>query len=158
MATESIQGIAALQKRMKALGETEPVMRWLQLATIAEAQKLVPRKTGNLARSIHPGSVSKTEAQVIASANYAGYVEKGTKPHIIRPKKGKALRWPAKGAAVRLSGRATVATQRAGNFAFATLVHHPGTKPQPFLRLGAVHAVEKSGLKDILIGLWNKAA
>lgn len=147
---EVVQGTAALQKRLKAIGETRPVMRALQLSSIAEAHRLVPRKTGYLQRTIQPGTLTDTSAEVKATANYAAYVEFGTKPHIIRPKNRKALRWPL---SRRLSGRA-----RSGSgFAFAAIVHHPGTKPHPFLIAGAKAALAKSKLADIIVSEWNKA-
>ena len=53
---------------------------------------------------------------VSAGAEYALYVEKGTRAHEIRPTHRKALRFPAE-----------------GGYRFAKVVHHPGTQPQPFL-------------------------
>jgi hypothetical protein len=41
----------------------------------------------------------------------------GTRPHIIRPRRRKALRWVTPGGGVR----------------FARVVHHPGTRPNPVL-------------------------
>jgi hypothetical protein len=43
-------------------------------------------------------------------------VHDGTRPHIIRPKRAQALRF-------RIGGRVV----------FAKVVHHPGTRPRPFL-------------------------
>jgi hypothetical protein len=48
---------------------------------------------------------------------YAGFVEFGTKPHEIRPKSAKVLRFSV--------GGKTVYTKR---------VRHPGTKAQPFMK------------------------
>lgn len=47
---------------------------------------------------------------------YAPYVHDGTRPHVIRPKRGKALRFVIGGQVV-----------------FARVVQHPGTRPNPFL-------------------------
>ena len=57
-------------------------------------------------------------------APHALFVHWGTKPHLIKPRNKKALRWPA------------------GNkFAFAKVVHHPGYKGDPWLvRAAAVAA------------------
>lgn len=55
-------------------------------------------------------------AVVYANAPHAGYVEDGTKPHVIRPKNRKALRFAGDG----------------GGFVFAREVNHPGTEAQPF--------------------------
>jgi hypothetical protein len=46
---------------------------------------------------------------------YTGYVIRGTPPHLIRPRAAKALRWSVPGGS-----------------RFALIVHHPGTKPNPF--------------------------
>ncbi|MFZ5719203.1 MAG: HK97-gp10 family putative phage morphogenesis protein [Pseudomonadota bacterium] len=51
------------------------------------------------------------------AARKAHLVEFGTKPHKIRPKKGRRMVWPEGGAKVG-----------------AAEVDHPGTRPQPFMR------------------------
>lgn len=61
-------------------------------------------------------------ATVGTDVEYALYVHEGTKPHIIRPVNARVLAFPAGG---RRSGGAMV---------FARVVHHPGTRAQPFLR------------------------
>ena len=95
-------------------------------------------------------------------------MEHGAKPHIIKPKserqrfagpflkgqkgqhRGGVLAW---GGPVRLSGRL-----RSGGQAtmFATIVHHPGNKPYPFLMPGAKKATE--GIDDIIDSEWNGTA
>ncbi len=81
-----IRGAKELSKRLHAIGDGRKLLGRLQIQTTYEAKKLVPRKTGNLGRSITPGFLSAREALVHARAGYAAYVEKGTKPHVIRPK------------------------------------------------------------------------
>lgn len=152
-------GAKALSKRLHAIENGRVILHKLQLDTTAEAKRLVPRKTGNLGRSITPGALTNSDALVVARARYARYVELGTRPHVIRPRNAQALRFPAKGTPVTLSGRARTGAVRAGGaYAFAKEVHHPGTKPHPFLVPGARKAVEHGGLKDVVIGLWNQAA
>lgn len=56
-------------------------------------------------------------AIVSAGASYGVFIEKGTKPHVIKPKHRKALRW---------TGPAGFIFSRKG-------VKHPGTKPYRFL-------------------------
>lgn len=51
-----------------------------------------------------------------SDVEYAQMVHDGTRPHIIRPKRAKALRF-------RIGGR----------IVYAKVVHHPGTKARPFL-------------------------
>lgn len=132
------------------MGETHAEMRTLQLATIAGAKQRVPRRTGHLGRSIVPGRVTDKIAVVEARTPYASTVEFGSKPHIIKPKKAKVLAW---GGDRRLSGalrRGAKATH------FAKVVHHPGTRPYPYLVPAAKQAA--NGLKDILVKAWNGAA
>ncbi len=57
---------------------------------------------------------------------YAVYVEFGTPPHIIRPKNAKALHWTQSGVGPR-GGKVKTDV-------FAKVVHHPGTRPNPFIR------------------------
>lgn len=158
MAVEFIGG-KQLSRRLHAISDGHGILKKLQLDTTAEAKRLVPRKTGNLGRTIQPGMLTNRDALVVARARYARYVELGTRPHVIRPRNASVLRFPANGTAVTLSGRARTGAVRAGGaYAFAKEVHHPGTKPQPFLVPGARKAVERGGLKDVVIGLWNQAA
>ncbi len=56
------------------------------------------------------------EGVIEATARYASFVEEGTRPHEIRPRKAKALHW----------------TDAEGEH-FAQLVHHPGTPSLPFI-------------------------
>jgi hypothetical protein len=80
--------------------------------------------TGNLKNSIK----AQTEGRsvVISMSEYAPYVEFGTPPHVIRPKNAKALHWKADGVGPR-GGKIKTDV-------FAKVVHHPGTRPQPFIR------------------------
>jgi len=155
-------GAAAAQRRITAISGPlgVKVTRQLALSTVREAKLLVHRKTGNLGRSIRVERVTETGALVIAAANYAAYVELGTRPHTITPKAAKALAWakgPSGGAFRRLSGATRTGTGR-GDMIFARVVHHPGSKPYPFLIPGAKIAATKGGLKNIVIDVWNGAA
>lgn len=83
-----------------------------------DARRYCPKRTGDLAESIEHHI---EDGDLIVSATgseehaYAAYVELGTMPHVIRPKEKRALYWEG-------------APHPVG------VVHHPGTKPQPFLR------------------------
>lgn len=87
-------------------------------------------RTGTLTNSIDSdgpnGSFSGGDLQAIVSAGaeYALYVDKGTKPHKIKPRYRSSLRWPIE-----------------GGFMFSGEVNHPGTAPTLFLEK-AVEAVE----------------
>lgn len=56
-------------------------------------------------------------------APHAIFVHWPTKPHLIKPRKKKVLRWPA-----------------AGGFRFAKVVHHPGYKGDPWMVRAAAMA------------------
>ena len=139
-----------LIKRLHAIGEPHPVLRAAQIKTVSEAQKLVHRKTGHLQRNIVPGAISMTHAQVEARTPYAASLERGARPHIIRPRKARVLAW---GGPRRLTGRLAKGGKPTH---FAMIVHHPGNKPYPYLIPGAKKAV--ADLKDIIVSLWNSAA
>ena len=149
----TLQGHRQLNARLKALGATRPIMRDFQLESIAEAKRLVPRKTGHLGRSILPGSVSDSHADIQARTPYAAAVEFGVKPHVITPKRAKLLAWPAAEGGRRLSGRART---KSGPLIFARKVNHPGSKAQPYLIPGARNALGK--LREALIKRWDGAA
>lgn len=156
-------GYQALNARITAVASTRTIAatgkRW-QLATVRGAKIRVPRKTSNLGRTIHPGVLTETTARVEVSADYAAAVEFGTKPHDIRPRPGRigrngrpaALAW---GGARRLSGN--LRSGASPEF-FARVVHHPGTRPQPFLRPAAIEALQDDDLVDVMIDAWNGAA
>jgi hypothetical protein len=140
---ETIIGMKALQNRLAAIDvhQDQTLMQHLAISAVAEQKRLVPRRTGNLGRSIHVGRVSATFAETVAEADYAGYVEFGTRPHDIRPTRKTALRFK----------------NDQGEVVFAKLVHHPGTHAQPFMLPGAQRALAKTGLADLIITRWNKA-
>ncbi|MGA5820811.1 HK97 gp10 family phage protein [Kitasatospora sp. NPDC094028] len=88
-------------------------------AIAADAARYCPEDTGSLAASIEHHMEGP---DLIVSATggaegrtYAAYVELGTGPHIIRPTGKQAMFWEGAAHPVRE-------------------VHHPGTRPQPFLR------------------------
>ena len=150
----SISGVPQLRARIEAIKPNEKLLRTIALSAVREQKILVPRKTGNLGRTIHLGAVTPTRAETIASASYAGYVERGTRPHTIRPRNRKALRFPADAGSARLSG----SPRTGGRVRFAKRVQHPGTRAQPFMVPGAQRAVEGAGLKATVVSAWNAAA
>jgi len=72
-------------------------------------------RTGNLQRSITWYMATENSARIITQADYAKYVEFGTKPHAILPKRRKALKIPTP-----------------EGYIFRKRVSHPGSKPYPF--------------------------
>lgn len=150
-----MQGVPALMKRFAAIsGPTADrrLLGQLGLLVIAEQKRLVRRRTGNTARTIRLGVVTDTSVTTQAQGA-ARYLEYGTRPHIILPRKAKALRFaPGKGS--RLSG----SPRKGASVVFARRVRHPGTKPYPFMMPGARIALRKAGLRNIIIREWNGAA
>lgn len=154
-----IEGYRPLQARLNAIGKTALEARQLGLLTVRYAKQDVARKTGTTGRTIRLAQVTDTSATVDVGGAGA-YLERGTKPHIIRPRSKRALRWPAQGTPTTLGGRArTGAVRRLGSaaFAFAKIVHHPGTKARPFLIPAARRAIRETGVGRI-VELWNRAA
>ena len=150
-----LQGERQLRARLKAIGQTDTLMRAIVIRGVSEAQALVPRKTGNLFRTIRPGSVSKDHGEIMAggtrNVGYAGAVELGSRPHTIVPRRAKVLAW---GGARTLGGRL-----RSGSAPthFAKRVRHPGNRPKPYLRPGLQKAATEGGIESI-VKLWNGAA
>lgn len=81
---------------------------------------------GSLRQNIESKMVTKLTGEVASKAPYTIYVHQGTRPHIIRTVNARVL-----------------ANKRTGQF-FGKVVHHPGTRPNPFM----VRALE-SAKKDI---------
>ncbi|MHC9292059.1 hypothetical protein ACRCUN_06300 [Mycobacterium sp. LTG2003] len=100
-------------------------MASLQRRTANQARADVPVRTGNLGRTIGEGPIAFTGPRTVsgsvhATADYALYVHEGSRPHLIRPRRAKALRF-----------------QIGGRTVFARLVRHPGVRARPFLRNAA---------------------
>lgn len=149
--TYTVIGIPQLQTRIRAITPNRELMNQIGLTAIREQKILVPRKTGNLGRSIGLASLTAASVDTRAGANYAAFVEFGTRAHDIVPRNKKVLRF-AVGANARLSG----APRSGAPVVFAKRVKHPGTRAQPYMVPGAQKAIE--GIDDIVIGLWNAAA
>jgi hypothetical protein len=151
--TSRLIGADKLRRRLKALETGRPILKDIQIKAVAEAKARVARKTGHTARTIVPGALGD-RFTIVEAAGAAVFLEGGTKPHVIRPRKAGMLAWPANASGRRLSGRARTAS---GRMIFARVVHHPGTKPQPFLLPGAIAAVRSVGIESI-VDAWNDAA
>ena len=84
-----------------------------------------PVKTGILASTVYK-QVTDNEGIVGVAASYGKFVVEGTAPHEIRPTNGEVLSFIIRGKHI-----------------FTPIVHHPGTKPNPFLQ----NATEKAKSK-----------
>lgn len=79
-------------------------------------------------------------AEISSNAQYAGWVEFGTDPHVIRPKPGrKALKIP----------------DGSNGYALRGAVHHPGSKAYPYFF--ADQANREAGLLDAAMGVLAEA-
>lgn len=105
------------------------------------AESIVKVKTGKLKRSIFWRVVGMV-LHFGAAAHYAGYVEHGTRPHIIRPRRAKVLRFEVYGrpeVITRRGRKVRIHRGRRGRFArarqvvFAMFAKHLGTTAQPFI-------------------------
>lgn len=155
----TLEGYRPLQARLTALRDTRGLMRELGLGTIAEAKARVAHKTRTTSRSIRMTDLSDEHVTVTVGGAGA-WLERGTRPHVIRPRNRKVLRFPASGVATTLGGRVRTGTARrlgSAAYVFARVVHHPGTRAQPFLIPGAKAAIAKVGLTSI-VKRWNEAA
>lgn len=91
-----------------------------------------PVRSGRLLGSIRK-IVSENEAIIGPTVPYAVYVEYGTAPHEIRPVMASVLKFEVEGKMV-----------------FTPIVHHPGTKPKPFVRETA------EAVRDRIPEFWNQ--
>ena len=107
----------------------------LSVALVNRNAKLeAPAKTGILRAGIH-SRINPLNGKVESTVNYGIFVHEGTSPHIIRYKK---------------SGRGGLYNSKTKQ-GFGRLVHHPGTKANPFMKRGA----ERSEIG--VQGLFSKA-
>lgn len=101
--------------------EAIKLIREGQRRVIQSATMRSPVDTGQLRGSHRAGNITiagnTVSGDVTAEQDYAMPVHEGTKPHVIRPKRAKALTFTLPGA-----GRV-----------FAKSVNHPGTRPRPWL-------------------------
>ena len=113
----------AIQIANMLRGESGPVLRFMRQTTREVRNRAVlksPVDTGHM-RNSHREVVEVTRgsilAYVVVDADYAEYVHEGTRAHTIRPKKHGGV----------------LVFQAGGETVFTTIVHHPGTKAQPWL-------------------------
>ena len=95
-----------------------------------------PERTGGLKSSIKR-KVKGYSAEIGPEAPYSIFVELGTRPHVITPVYAHALRFEV-----------------GGEIVFAKLVHHPGTKPNPFMKRTADRTVKH--IPDLFKKVWEK--
>lgn len=99
---------------------------------VNELVRVAPVDTGFLRNSISYEVKGKNIE--FRMAEYAFYLEFGTRPHIIRPVNAKSLHWKIGGEDV-----------------FASVVYHPGTTPNPFIR-----RIINTKLRDIVYNNFKR--
>ncbi len=109
-------GNAIFQKRLRQAIKASTI----EVQDEAQTNHRFISRTGQLERSIDVKFNDNSGIVYIdsQSAPHGPFVHEGTVPHDIFPKNKKALRW---------------APQGGGAFQFARVVHHKGTKADPFL-------------------------
>lgn len=123
---------ARLYQRADAIvGEAERLM----VAALREAAPL--GQTGDTRRgidSVAGGSTLRPAFTLRSSAKGGDFVEVGTRPHVIRPKNGSALRFLGGGRRISQGAPNSRIATRAGGVVFAKEVRHPGTPARPWFR------------------------
>lgn len=109
---------AELNRTMQNASRRE--LREASRQVVNRAKVLAPVRTGRLRSSIRaepPRFFSLRGSVTVGSdLEYAAFVNDGTRPHVIRPRRAQVLRF-----------------QIGGRTVFAKVVNHPGTKARPFL-------------------------
>jgi hypothetical protein len=113
----------------------------------APVGKQIGTGSGHLHASIIPKyTKDKLGSVVTVEKNYGIFVEFATRPHIIKPKNGKVLAWQTR-TTVGKSGK-ILKRSKLGPMAFASHVHHPGTRAQPFF-YPVFDRVQRALIKDL---------
>ena len=109
--------LAAMQDPTLIVGPIKNFLKKAASVVQLRAVGLAPVDTGRLRSSITQ-EVAPLRGRVFTNVEYAPHVELGTRPHIIKARRARALAgWQWKGEDVIVKS-----------------VHHPGTKPKPFMR------------------------
>ncbi len=124
-----LDGTAETKKKLAELGDV--LARKALAETAEDVEEYVAHEAGKHSRdgALFRSVFNRPEGRGFAIghdtsiAPHALFVHWGTRPHVIKPKKKKSLRWASGGA-----------------FFFSKLVRHPGYKGDPWLIRAARHA------------------
>jgi hypothetical protein len=110
------------QLQSQVMGDLERFTHSFVSTVSIVAKGLAPVRSGALKASIHADPVRRVgpwalSSGVSADAPYAAPVHEGARPHVIRPRNARALRF-----------------EIGDRVVFARRVNHPGQRAQPFLR------------------------
>lgn len=107
----------------------------MMVAELREAAPLgLTGETRRRIESIPGGTAQRPAATVRSTAKGGDFVEAGTPPHVIRPRNGRALRFPGGAGRISQAGPNQRIPTRSGGVVFAKVVHHPGTPARPWFR------------------------
>ena len=135
--------VTELSKNLQRAADYAPrvVDRWLHRsvgpALVDEMKMRAPVDTGHLKGEIVQEDAPRKVTVGPRGVDYNAFVVAGTRPHIIRSKKGKHLAFKMNGKMVYLSE-----------------VKHPGTKPNPYMKESADAVMQR--LTPQLTGLTVK--
>ena len=123
---------------------TQPILEETGDFAFDRMYENAPWRNGFLAQSIKK-TVGEGRVDIKPLASYTLFVVKGTAPHIIRPVNASCLAF---------QGSMT------GGMVFTKLVHHPGTKPNPFIAKTATETRDEAGriAKRVLDEALGKAS
>jgi len=127
-------------------------------------------RSGIVARFLNSGGNSVLW-EILSPAPYSEFVENGTRPHDIWPKAAHGLKGPLRNGQTRratgrgphehIVGRGIALRWVSGGVThFASMVHHPGSKPYPFagpayLKAQAVLEREFDLMFGVVARIWN---
>ncbi len=111
---ETLRSPAVIQRVANAAAESynDDIHDWID-----SGRGFTPRTAGGLEQSVNWHPNGNGSATVYTNKDYAGYVEEGTRAHVIRPRNRQALRFAVRGGA---------------GWGFARVINHPGSDPHPF--------------------------
>jgi len=139
------EAVSVLQ-RLPAKLERQTILRMSQVA-YDEAQRGALRhsKTGALVQSLYNRAIPTGRAvgHDTQRAPYAGYVNLGTRPHVIRPKAGGQSSNSGEFGPVRVGKRKALRWVVGNGYAFAKKVNHPGYRGDAYLISAATMAVRE---------------
>ncbi len=147
----------------KIQADFEKTTRTWEHEVVFESEVNVGRAAGSyVTRKL--GVTTGAEISVTTDDDIYAYVDEGTRPHIIRPKRRRGRRKAASTLAFQTGGRpkttpnviGSTAGRKGNKWAFAKEVHHPGTKARKFTQ--AIHRKWTPRFRKEMQAAINRAA
>jgi hypothetical protein len=118
--SETLRDLRTLERRILDVARVQLYEVARVAYRTARDTTLFRNRTGELRGTLDIIDKGAYWKRLIAPANHAKFIEYGTKAHVIRPKRGKFLRFYV-----------------GGNVVYARKVNHPGTAKRPFMENAA---------------------